>query len=216
MIFIADAAERVTAATDLLMAIVALVGIIQFRSQAGFKVNLWTLIYALFIAAALLGTVHHGFSIPATVYDATWLGVLFFLGIMIGFFVVALVLDLFGQRWALRTMPLMLVISISFFLYSTVIVKSEDLSVFLIYQAVATLVALAGWSWLAVRRRPGALSMSLGVLVTMIAAAVQATEAISYTLIVPFDHNANYHLIQCCGVLLLTNGILRSTQPEGR
>ena len=49
--------------------------------------------------------------------------------------------------------------------------------------------------------------MAAGVLVTLIAAGVQASGAVSVTLIWQFDHNGLFHLIQMVGVVLLVAGL---------
>jgi hypothetical protein len=49
--------------------------------------------------------------------------------------------------------------------------------------------------------------MAAGVLVTIIAAAIQASGSVSLTLIWPFDHNGLYHLVHMVGALLLLAGL---------
>jgi hypothetical protein len=52
--------------------------------------------------------------------------------------------------------------------------------------------------------------MAAGVLTTMVAAGIQASEQASLHLVWPFDHNGIYHLVQIVGVLLLFVGLRRS------
>ena len=213
MELIPDITERTTAATNLMMAIAACIGlpaIYKRRSQSPLRTSVWVSVYILFIVAALIGAVHHGLTLSVRIYDATWLAILLCLGIMVGLFVVGLIFDLFGRMPAIRALPVMLACSLGFFIYSAAF--NQDYGLFLVYQALALLAALTGYGWLATRHRPGALWMSIGVLLTIVAAAVQGTQAISFTLLVPFDHNGIYHLIQIAGVLCLTRGICRATQ----
>lgn len=211
MELIPDIAERVTAITDFMMAIAAAIGIVQFRRMtilSPWKINLWTAIYLLFIFAAVVGTVHHGLALSPRYYDLSWLGILLALGIMVGLFVVGLVYDVSGQRAASFALPIMIVVALAFFIYSYT--HGQDYSLFLMYEALALISALSGYAYLAFKGNAGALSMTIGVLITIIAAAVQATKAITFTFMWPFDHNANYHLIQIIGVFFLSHGITRS------
>jgi hypothetical protein len=83
--------------------------------------------------------------------------------------------------------------------------------VFTFYEAVAMLFALGAYSWLAFTGRlAGAYWMVAGVLVTIIAAAVQVLwngKENPLTLIWQFDQNGLYHLIQMVGVALLMVGL---------
>lgn len=214
MELIPDMAERVTAVTDFMMAVVAFIGVVQIRRLhhlATWKVDLRTAIYGLFIFAAVMGTYHHGLQLSETAYNNSWTAIFLSLGIMVGLFVVGVAFDLFGVALARKLLPVMVVVALAFFGYSWT--QGQDFSLFIMYEALALLSAMLGYAWLAFRRRPGGLAMALGVLITIVAAGVQATGAISYTLIVPFDHNANYHIIQIVGVLFLTAGITQSVRP---
>jgi predicted ferric reductase len=73
------------------------------------------------------------------------------------------------------------------------------------------LFALGAYGWLAINNQlPGAGWMAAGVLVTLIAAGVQALwkgQARPLTFIWQFDQNGLYHLIQMVGVVLLLVGL---------
>ncbi|MDA0788014.1 MAG: hypothetical protein O2780_01000 [Proteobacteria bacterium] len=212
---IPDLTERVTAATDFMMAIVGVFGVLQMRRNqpaSPFKINLWTAVYLLFIIAAMLGTVLHGFVLSPGNYNLCWLGVLLSLGLMVSLFVVGFVNDLFGRVAASNLLPVMIVAGVGFFGFSWA--NGQDFSLFLMYESLGLLAALSGYLYLAFRRIPGASAMATGVFITILAAIVQATRALSFTVIVPFDHNAVYHLIQIAGVLFLTRGIVQSTSLQ--
>jgi hypothetical protein len=49
--------------------------------------------------------------------------------------------------------------------------------------------------------------MASGVLLSMIAAGLQARKSTAFTLVWKFDHNGIYHIIQTVGLLLLIAGI---------
>ena len=72
-------------------------------------------------------------------------------------------------------------------------------------------LALTGYLWLAVAGQlDGAWLMAAGILVTIIAAAVQIGKSVTFTFIWPFDHNGTYHLIQLVGLILLVAGLSKS------
>jgi TctA family transporter len=80
--------------------------------------------------------------------------------------------------------------------------------VFVVYEAIAMLFALVVYVVLAARETlRGAAMMAAGVLVSIVAAAVQATGAVRFTLIWDFDHNGAFHLIQMVGLLFLLIGL---------
>jgi hypothetical protein len=81
----------------------------------------------------------------------------------------------------------------------------------IVYQITAMLFALVAYGWLAINHQlSGAGLMAAGILVTILAAGVQAGQSVSFTFIWKFDHNGAYHLIQMVGVILLTAGLRSS------
>ena len=53
----------------------------------------------------------------------------------------------------------------------------------------------------------GAAVMAAGITISIIAAAVQASGAVSVTVLWEFDHNGIFHLIQIAGVAVLVIGL---------
>ena len=56
------------------------------------------------------------------------------------------------------------------------------------------------------RRCPGAGRVTLGVALTLVAAAVQVSP-LSMRIIWPFDHNGLFHLVQIVAVLMIASGL---------
>jgi hypothetical protein len=80
--------------------------------------------------------------------------------------------------------------------------------VFIIYEGLALLFALAAYSWMASRGTlDGAVLMAAGVLVSLMAAGIQAVKKIKLKLIWVFDHNGIFHLVQGLGLVLLVMGL---------
>jgi len=88
--------------------------------------------------------------------------------------------------------------------------------VFVIYEAVAMLLALSIYAYLAVRhRRDGAALMAVAIVLNIVAAAIQASGSVSLTVIWPFDHNGVFHLVQMVAVVVLVLGLRRALATVG-
>jgi hypothetical protein len=60
----------------------------------------------------------------------------------------------------------------------------------------------------------GALLMAAGVLVSIIAAGIQALKNVSVTIVFEFDHNGIFHIVQILGIILLVAGLRLSQFPN--
>jgi hypothetical protein len=211
--------ERVTAVTDLILALLALGGALylrQLNSTDPWKANLWASAFGLLVLAAGLGAIAHGFQMSAAVNQWFWRPLNLSLGLVIALFVVGVSYDLWGLPQAQRVLPITIAIGLAFF--GVTLLKPGSFIIFIIYEAVAMVFALGAYVWLAARGQlSGAGWMAGGVLVTIIAAAVQAGwkgQDNPLTLIWQFDQNGLYHLIQMAGVVLLLMG-LRAALERG-
>ena len=208
--------EQTTAITDAVLMLLAL-GCVLYLRRIGrrdlWKTNVWSWAFGLLALAAALGTVAHGFKMSAGANNLVWQFLNLALGLTVALFTVGVIYDRWGRASARRVGPLMLVISLTF--YGVTWAIPGTFLIFIIYETLAMLFALGVYGWLALKRRlPGAGLMTSGVLITMIAAGVQAGGSASLTFIWPFDHNGLYHSIQMVGVLALVAG-LRSALLAG-
>ncbi|UTA47164.1 hypothetical protein L1F30_13455 [Simiduia sp. 21SJ11W-1] len=204
--FINNQAELTTAATDLLLGCVALwcAKSLPKPQHARYR-TLWRAIFLLLALAAVLGAVAHGLVISKPVYEGLWAVIYLALALLVAAFLVVFVWDLFGPARARQIMGPAVLLGGGFFAY-TLLFPSSFLP-FVIYQVSVMLCALAGYSWLAVQvGRAGAGWLALGIAITIVASAVQATKALSFTLVWAFDHNGVYHLIQTVGLWVLLYG----------
>lgn len=194
--------ELTTAATDLLLALMALVLALLYRQHGS-----WSRVFGLLALGAGLGAVAHGLALPAVVIAACWRVIYAALALLVAQFALVVIEDLWGPTAARRaTLPL-LALAAGFWLYTSFV--GDSFLPFIVYEVLAMGFALAGFSWLAIQRRAGAGWLVMGVLLTLLAAAVQALKLLTFTFIWPFDHNGVYHLIQMVALVPFWLGVRR-------
>jgi hypothetical protein len=206
--------ERTTAATDALLALVALWGMVYVirlaryaASAAGrWRALIWASAFGLLSLASALGAVAHGFQMAQATNDLLLQPLNLALGLTIALFCAGVIYDAWGATAARRALAALIAAGVVFFAVTRLL--PGTFLVFILYEAAAMLFALAVYLWLAVRRAvPWARWMLAGILVTIVAAAVQATRAVSLTVVWPFDYNGVFHLIQLVGVVVLVLGL---------
>ena len=207
--FVDSPTEQTTAATDTILAGLALVAAVYLpligQSQP-WKASLWAWAFGLLAVGAILGAVAHGIHMPAATRKKLWQPLFLSLGLTVALFMVGTIYDLWGLAAARRALPLTIVVGLGFF--GATLVWPDNFALFVIYEAAVMLFALAGYLWLAFDGRlHGAWLMVAGILVTILAAGVQASNSVSFTFFWKFDHNGAYHLIQMVGMVLLTAGL---------
>jgi hypothetical protein len=198
--------ERVTAWTDVLMGLLAGFIAYQLFQVLGFKYSVWAWAFALLAFSSFLGAVAHGYEMSRKTNDRLWMPINLSLGLALGLFVVGALFNLSGEAIARMSLPLMLVIGFGFFIIT--IWKPGTFMTFIAYEAVAMLFALGVYVYLLfTSSMVGAGWMVAGVLVTIIAAVVQATGKAGMGIFWYFDNNGVFHLIQMLGMVLLFIGL---------
>ncbi len=209
MEFITNPTEQTTAVTDAVsagMAIAAMVYLYRIGQKDRWKTTLWIWNFGLLALASILGTIAHGIKMSEASHTLLWYPIYLSLGLLVALFSVAVVYDLWGEAIARRILPVMIVIGIGFFGFT--LVWPDNFLIFIIYEAVGMLFALAGYTWVTYRGHlKGAWFMAVGILVTIIAAGVQVSNICTFTFIWSFDHNGVYHLIQMVGIVFLVAGL---------
>ena len=206
--------EQTTAATDLILAVLAGGGIF-FLSGLGsncselWKVRIWSATIGLIGLAAALGAVAHGIVLSQRIHRRIWQLLNMALALAVSLFVVGVVHDLWGPAASLRTLPVMVFMGLG--CYLATLKYPGIFFVFIGYSALALFFALGAYIFLSQQGwLPGAGFMAAGVLISIVAAAVQAKKSVCLTLVWQFDHNGVYHLIQAIGLLFLLAGLRRS------
>jgi uncharacterized membrane protein YhaH (DUF805 family) len=204
--------ELTTAATDAILALLALYCIRWLgarRSADPAKVTLWILVLALLAVASLLGAVAHGFHLSADTLYLLWQPLFLSLGLVVALFVVAATYDGLGPAPARRLMIPALVVGACFYLVT--LAFPGTFLVFVLYEAVAMLVALALYVRLAIATsRRWAWLMVLGIALNIAAAGIQASGTVRLNLGVPLDHNGVFHLVQMVAIVVLVAGVGKS------
>jgi len=182
---------------------------LQIGQADPWKAGLWAWAFGLLALAAALGAIAHGFKMSPAANLRFWQPLNLALGLVVALFVVGVVYDLWGLAAAQTVLPVMLAMGVAFF--GVTFVFPGIFLIFIFYEAAAMLFALGAYGWLAVNGHlSGAGWMAAGVLVTLIAAGVQALwkgQTRPLTFIWQFDQNGLYHLIQMVGVVLLLVGL---------
>jgi hypothetical protein len=160
------------------------------------------------MVACDLGIVAHGFELAPETSKLIWRIINAALALTVTCFAAGAALDGWGTPAARRMLPGLLGLGAAFFFYATF--GSETFLPFILYEGAAMLFCLAVYATRAAQTRlAGAAWMTAGVAITMLAAVLQATGAVTFVLVVPFDHNGVFHLVQLPGLLCLLIGLRR-------
>lgn len=212
--------ERTTAATDLLLAAIAfasLVAISRYHASRPGKATLWMSIFGMLVVASGLGAVAHGVAMSPETNRMLWHPLNLALGVMVALILVAAVLDKWGEQLAWRIMPATLLLGIGFF--GVTVLWENTFLAFVVFEVVAmSLVVGIYFSLVWHGRGARHVLMVFGMLLTIAAAAVQATCDINFHCLWTFDQNGVFHLIQLPAVVCLATSVvcdLRASSGAG-
>jgi hypothetical protein len=212
--FTTSPTEKTTAITDILLSLAAAGAIFylqQVESPETWKINIWSMAFGFIALSGLLGAVAHGIEISETAHLRIWSLLNLSLGLAVSAFVIGVVYDLWGLDAARTMLPWMAVTALAFYLVTHFF--AGIFFVFIIYEAAALAFAWGAYSWLTFTGElKGALLMSAGVLVSMIAAGIQAAMKTSVKFIFELDHNGIFHIVQIIGIMVLLIGLRSSLQ----
>jgi hypothetical protein len=198
--------EQTTAATDAMLAALALAYAGNLVGRGGWRARVWAGAFGALGLASALGATAHGLQLSEQARAALWRVLYLALGLVVALFAAAATADGWGERAGRRALPLMLLSALGFYGASQRLARG--FLVFVVYEAVALLYALAVYTNLARGGRlVGAHLTAVGILISLIAAAVQATSMRATILGLPFDHNGLFHLVQLVGLPVLATGV---------
>jgi hypothetical protein len=198
--------ERTTAATDAIIAALALAYAGDLAGRGGWRARVWASAFGGLGAAGALGAAAHGLRLSQRAHATLWRALYLTLGLTVALFAAAATGDGWGERAGRRALPLLLLSALGFYGASQHLARG--FLVFVIYEAIALLYALAVYTSLARGGRlAGAQLTAAGILISIIAAAVQASRMRTSLIGMPFDHNGLFHLVQIAGLPVLAAGV---------
>jgi hypothetical protein len=210
-----SATELTTAATDAalgLLCLAVLWRLVASPVNATWKRALWCWVFGLLGLASVLGAVAHGLELSESVRSALWQPLYLSLGLTVALFLIGGIYDWRGEAAARALLPWAVGIGVSFFALTQL--AGGAFLIFVVYEATAMLATLAMYVFLSTTGRlAGAGMITVGIGLSIVAAAVQAS-ALSVRLIVPFDHNGLFHLVQLTATAALANGLRRGLETK--
>lgn len=202
--------ELTTAATDVALGLFCVVLLMRLRHVPGgtaWKKATWASVFRLTVLASALGAVAHGLALAEWLRDLLWLPLYLSLGLAVAVFLVGATADWRDESTARAVLPWAVGCGAAFFVVSQLL--NGAFVVFVAYEAVAVLIALAMYLELgATGRLPGAGLISVGIVLSLMAAALQVSRA-SIRVIVPFDHNGLFHVVQMIAIAVIASGVRR-------
>ena len=211
----ASPTELTTSATDLIISLECAAIVVYLRripTDARWRVRLWSWVFGLLAFAALLGAIAHGIQMRSSLNSLLWHPLNLSLGIVVALFMAGAFGDLRGRALAIRLVPWS--IGLGCVLFGLTVFLDNGFIVFVVYEAMAMAGVLVIYSYLALTHRlKGAAVIIAAVILNFAAAAVQTSD-LSLSVLVPFDHNGLFHLIQMVGLAVLGIGLSVGMPPR--
>jgi hypothetical protein len=208
-----SATELTTAATDAalgLFCLVVLWRLVAMSVNATWRRALWSWVFGLLALASVLGAVAHGLELSAAALGVLWWFLYLSLGVTVALFVIGGIHDWRSERAARGALPWAIGVGASF--ASLTQLLGGAFVIFVAYEASAMVATLAIYAFLATTGRlAGAGMITVGIGLSIVAAAVQAS-ALAVRVIVPFDHNGLFHLVQLGATAVLAGGLRRGLE----
>jgi len=203
--------ELTTAVTDALLAVFALgamASVIRLHSPEEWKARTWASVFGLLAVGAALGACVHGFTWSPVTRSRLWIPIYLSLGLTVALFVAGAIYDVRGYSASRKSLPVLIAVALAFFAVTQV--GKGNFLWFVAYELVAMLISLAIYGYLTLQRRvPGASLMLLGVFLTIVAAAIQATKVLRWGGPVPVNSDGIFHLVQIAAIVILVIGLRR-------
>ena len=207
-VLISSATEQTTAATDLIIAVLAIIAMAYLKRAGprGLRGKLWRGVFLLLAVGAMLGAIGHGIVLGEQAYAIVWSMVYLPLSLLVGTFVAATLRDMAGDTVARRVIPILLVVALGFFGFA--LRSPDNFLPFIVYEIVAMTLSLAGFIWITIMGGlPGATWITASIAINILAAVIQAEGSAGFTLIWQFDHNGVFHLVQMIAIAFLVYGL---------
>jgi hypothetical protein len=210
--------ERTTALTDALLAAEAgalMISVHRFFPIDRWKVRLWQITLALLGVSACLGAIIHGVVLPPTTRAILWKPLNLASATLVACLLTAAIYDAYGSSAAKRALPVLIMVIAGIF--GLTLLKPGMFLIVMLYAIAASLTALVIYGFLAWRRTlPGAARITLGIALSILASAIQASGRSMVPVIWTFDHNGMFHVVMIVAVAILMTGSTHSLRLQGR
>lgn len=204
-----------TTVTDALLAVVIVAGIVYLRrtTPASPLRTLWIVTLAVSGVGAVIGGSLHVIPMSERVSVAAWGSLYLFLGIAISCLVAAAVGAWRGYAAARRLLPFILGFTLVF--SAATQFTADHATISAVYEAAALLFALGVFGALAIKGRPGMALVTLGLLATIVGAALAGFDSLNVRLIWDFDRNGLSHVGHTIGLAVLIQGLRTALTATG-
>ena len=201
-----------TTVTDALLAVVIAAGILYLRrtTPASPLRSLWLVALAVSGTGAVVGGALHVIPMSERVSIAVWGALYLFLGVAISCLVTAAVGAWRGYAAARRLLPYVAGFTLAF--SAATQFTADHAMISAVYEAAALLFALVVFGALAMKGRPGMTLVTLGLLTTIVGAAVAGMDTLNVRIIWDFDRNGLAHIGHMIGLALLIHGLRSALQ----
>lgn len=202
--------ELTTAATDALLGVLCVAlawQLAEIRSVSSWTRHVWLGVLLFMGIGSLLGAIVHGIELGAGVRAVLWKPLYLSLGMTVALVAVCAISDWLGEPAGRRVLPWAVGVGFAFFAVTQL--RSGSFVIFLAYEGAAMLGAFFVYAMLAHRGMVGAEMIAGGIAISLLAALVQAS-AVSLQLVVRFDHNGLFHLLQMVGIIVVSMGVRAS------
>lgn len=199
--------ERTSAATDVLLALVAIVCTAAARGAPGLGPRdrlLWTVLFAAAAGAALAGAAYHGLRLPGPSRTRLWRTVTAALALAAAAFALLLWSAAGGGIPAGLQAALLAGAALLGFAAGG---RRRGFAVLLAFQAAVLAAGAVLHAGLA--SAPARPWLAAGCGVSLLAGVLQTARGLRMRLIWEFDHNGLFHLAQAVGLALLGTGAVR-------
>lgn len=175
--------------------------------------KVWESIFGLLSVASLLGAAVHGFNWSTAIFNLIWFAIYLLLGIVVALIGIASIGFVSNSRVARRCVPPGGLVAAAFL--ATTQIGSNSFVLFLAYEAVVLLVALAVFGYFSsMRGTVGTGWIAMGILISILAVLVDAQSNLRFTFYWQFDNHGAFHFVQMLGFALLALGVLRSHEEN--
>ncbi|PLX98832.1 MAG: hypothetical protein C0623_11305 [Desulfuromonas sp.] len=198
--------ELTTAATDFALGLLAVAGWfglyrLPHRNLAR---RLWLALLAALAASSFLGAAAHAIRMDKAVNDLLWQPLYFLLGLTLTLLALVAVAGWRGEPAAAGAVKWLL--PLPFLVVAVTWLGSGSFIWFVLFEALIMIFCAGVYLSLVRRRHPGSGWVLAGIMISILAAVVQAAGPYSFKLIWLFDHNGLFHIVQLPGVVCFVVG----------